>query len=615
MAELSGLGAIVRTALSSLTGAARLAHTAINGLGTAAIANVGAAEGNVPALGEGGKLDPGVLPDDLGTGTGDVTGPASPVANGAAVVWDGITGRALRSAGGPPLLQSALTTALAAVEPRATLIDWTTASRELAPTDDRAVIRATHATPVLTIAAGVEYPVGMIVSGTSVHRMTIVPGSGLTINGATANVSITAEGEGGSYALMHRAPGIWVAAGGNSDVTGWLDLVADPAVDAADGDLMVFGPPAAAGRRTVAPVAAAAVALVPYTFFHGSGANGRAEPKTYAETWALLESARPYGGGAQVATLISNVVNFSVAPGAARQIKAPALTANSLLSTAVWDGILAGMERWTIRIQTGATGRTFGGATPTDGIEHVGYDKSVALTALSYVYFELYRFDNKPVIEKRGEALIAAGASPDPVFIAHVPTLGVPVAPTSIKVPAHNAGDLEIYVLATNSSALPSIPGSLTAITADADVSGPSTRLAYRVSPTTEAGETTLAGFSGVTSGHCVIVRQATGTPQIHGTVVFANTAAAVTTLPCGSLDAGANAIYFVMLSGQSTDVLTLPAGVTPLAEAYNSTTPNNRCMLGYTSVLPSPGWVSANGGKSGVIGRANALVFAVKAG
>lgn len=123
MAELSGLGAIVRTALSSLTGAARLAHTAINGLGTAAIANVGAAEGNVPALGEGGKLDPGVLPDDLGTGTGDVTGPASPVANGAAVVWDGITGRALRSAGGPPLLQSALTTALAAVEPRATLID------------------------------------------------------------------------------------------------------------------------------------------------------------------------------------------------------------------------------------------------------------------------------------------------------------------------------------------------------------------------------------------------------------------------------------------------------------------------------------------------------------
>ena len=69
-------------------------RTALTGAWTA-IANVGAAEGNVPALGEGGKLDPGVLPDDLGTGTGDVTGPASPVANGAAVVWDGITGRAL----------------------------------------------------------------------------------------------------------------------------------------------------------------------------------------------------------------------------------------------------------------------------------------------------------------------------------------------------------------------------------------------------------------------------------------------------------------------------------------------------------------------------------------
>ena len=62
------------------------------------------------------------------------------------------------------------------------------AARDLALTDDRMVLRATHATPTLTIRndSNVPYPAGMMLAGTSLNPLTIALEAGVTVNGSSS---------------------------------------------------------------------------------------------------------------------------------------------------------------------------------------------------------------------------------------------------------------------------------------------------------------------------------------------------------------------------------------------------------------------------------------------
>lgn len=73
-------------------------------------------------------------------------------------------------------------------EIKAQVIEWSGAARDLALTDDRMVLRATHATPTLTIRndSNVPYPAGMMLAGTSLNPLTIALEAGVTVNGSSS---------------------------------------------------------------------------------------------------------------------------------------------------------------------------------------------------------------------------------------------------------------------------------------------------------------------------------------------------------------------------------------------------------------------------------------------
>ncbi len=568
-----------------------------------------------PVIGAGTVTDGRAVIFSGTTGTGiaqatgaPVLGPGT-VTSGRAVLFSGTSGNALSAAAGPPVLGPGAVTSGRAVVFSGTsgdLLAQAAGAPVLGPgtvTDGHValfdsttgnLLKTGGAAPVLNTAAGLA-AISTTTAAAATHNVTFGTAAfDAMISMTTANVL--------------EKLGLLFAKGGY-DATGIAS-----ALTVATGDLAIFGPLADTGFRSLTNVSLESAELVQNSFYTGSAADGSAEGKTFAESWGLLQTGRPYAG-AQTATLVSNVIQFSVEDGAVRTILAPsALTANSTLSASVWDGILDGEEPVLLRIETGGTGRTFTPTASADGM-FPWYDTTVIFTANSYTLLSLFRINNVPQVVKLASALIAGGGAPQPEFIAHEVAVD---NPTSATIPPHSAGALEVYYAHFGGgSALPGIPGSVTNIAVDADGLTPGARLCWRVSGTTEAGNTTLAGWTGCSSIHCMIFEQAGGgTPEIYGTQVFANTAAATTTIVFGSLDAGVDAIYVHLAGNAGTDTMTSTlAGTTLLDVGSSGAGVNNHNYAAYTPIIATPGWVSANWTKSGTAGRCNAITFGVIAG
>lgn len=92
-------------------------------------------------------------------------------------------------------------------EIKAQVIEWSGAARNLALTDDRMVLRATHATPTLTIRndSNVPYPAGMMLAGTSLNPLTIAMEAGVTINGQSAPLVVAQESLACGFSLRKNA--------------------------------------------------------------------------------------------------------------------------------------------------------------------------------------------------------------------------------------------------------------------------------------------------------------------------------------------------------------------------------------------------------------------------
>ncbi len=603
-----------------------------------------------------------------GEGSGDVVGPASATAERVAL-FDGTTGKLIKQGSGPPVIGAGTVT-----DGRAVIFSGTTGTAiaqaagapVLGPgtvTSGRAVLFSGTSGNAISAAAGapvlgpgaVTSGRAVVFSGTSGDLLAQAAGApvlgpGAVTSGHVALFSGTSGdllSSGGAAPVLNTAAGLaaistTTAADGTHGPTfgtaafdamiamttanvleklgglfakaGYDATGISSALTVATGDLAVFGPMADTGFRSLTNVALTAVEQEADSFFT-TNSTGGGQYSTFLSAWQKIQEGRPYTG-VQTATLISNVIQFSCEDGAGRHILAPsALTANSTLSASVWDGILDGEEPVLLRIETGGTGRTFTPTTHADGM-FPWYDTTVIFTANSYTLLSLFRLNNVPQVVKLATALISGAADPDPEFIDHEVAVN---NPTSATIPPHTAGDLEVYIVHFGGgSALPGIPGSLTDFPVDTDApTQPATRIAYRTSASTEASNTTLAGFSGTSSIHCLIFHQAGGgTPVIDSSFVFASTIAGTTTIPFASCDAGVNAIYVHHAGLQTTDLMSaMPAGTTALATGSSGGDVNNHNYVSYTGVLATPGWVSANGTKSATGGRCNAVTIAITAG
>lgn len=135
-------------------------------IGSGAVATVGTAEGNLLALGVGGAIPPSLLSGREGLHAVDT---------------------------------------------------WATSSRTLALTDDRRHLRATHATPVLSIPlqATVAFPGNYMLTGTAASGMTITAVSGVTLNGADGgSFTVPAISLGGGFVLWKIDANAWEATSG-----------------------------------------------------------------------------------------------------------------------------------------------------------------------------------------------------------------------------------------------------------------------------------------------------------------------------------------------------------------------------------------------------------------
>ncbi len=559
------------------------------------------------------------------------------VTDGRAVLFSGTTGAALAQASGPPVLGPGTVTSGRAVLFSGTsgnAISAAAGPPVLGPgtvTDGRAVVFSGTSGDLLAQAAGA--PVlgpGAVTSG---HAALFSGASGDLLSSAGAaptlataasfaGVSTTTAADGTHGPTLGAAVKDAVTSMSAANVldlysdwgvkAGYTTFVIDPALTLATGDLPIIGPAVATNVRSLTNVSLTAVEQEGDCFFTtapvASGAGG--QYSTFLQAWQKIQEGRPYTA-AEETTLSSNIIQFDCTDGGSRHVKTPsALTANSTVAAASWAGILDGEEPVVLRVTTGATGRTLVFTTTADGMVHL-YDNTVILTASSYTYFRMWRFDGVPHVERLTSTLISGAGSPDPEFIAHAVAVD---NPTSATIPAHSAGDLEVYYAHFGGgSALPAIPGALADFPIDTDApTQPAMRVASRTAATTEASPTTLAGFTGCSSIHCLIFRLATGTPRIHATSVFASTAAADTTPTFGSLDAGINAIYLMLSGLQSTDTMTMPAGTTTLTAGSSGGGVYNNNYVSYTPVTATPGWVSADGTKTGTVGRCNAAVIAI---
>lgn len=139
-------------------------------LGTAASADTGTGEGNVPVLDADGLLDPDVIPTS------------------------------------------------GVFEPATTYPSWSSLTMDLG-TDPRQLHRVPEAGSVLTIRAqaDVDYPDHLIASGTAVYGLTITPASGVTLNGGEDALEVSAEEDGGTFSLLRLGEDEWfLARGGNA---------------------------------------------------------------------------------------------------------------------------------------------------------------------------------------------------------------------------------------------------------------------------------------------------------------------------------------------------------------------------------------------------------------
>ncbi len=120
------------------------------------------------------------------TGTGDLTGGGNLTANRTLdLTADAKAKLALAVAAADAATTAA---ALATKEPLHGFLTFSTATRDLAATDNRVRLRATHATPVLTIRhqADVAYTDHTLVEGSSLNALTITGSASVTVNGTAA---------------------------------------------------------------------------------------------------------------------------------------------------------------------------------------------------------------------------------------------------------------------------------------------------------------------------------------------------------------------------------------------------------------------------------------------
>lgn len=598
MPQLSESGGAIIAALSSRVGAARLSSGAIHGLGSAASLDAGVAAGAVPVLGIDGKLDADVIPDDL---VGGAVDPA----------------------------------VLAGLEPRPTLADWATSARDLAVTDDRAILRVTHATPVLTIRAqaDVAYPVAMVVSGTSVNELTITPSAGVTINGASAPVTVPRESSGGRFSITRRGTDAWVVAGAGGSLAadlaaaaaataahathgpalGAANAAADLAQDKAallaqfnawlaknemvgfvapyggagfpsldEGDVLTVGGAVASHVRGVSTVSVEDLDQEPDAFAI-TNAGGLVEYNSVAAAWPKMQQGRPYAS--RTVELVSNVLAFDARAG--RKVVTGQLTANSTIAASCWDYIGDHEEPVQVLVPIGATPYTLTGAPGDDGM--MAFEVP-AFAANTFQLLELSRWNGVPSLRWLDAAERAVAVAANPTFIdsnfissinsANPWTLALP--------PGTQAGDsIIVFQANANSSSLPAIAqingANLTDSGRGGDANAPAVRICWKENLTpAEIAAGQIGAASGSFQVAIATVRKTGSSPTFALPTYAKSAASATTTINWEAQAFTQNCLQFGFYQCLSTDTMPLRPGLTSI----EGRGPSSACALGVSNLL-----------------------------
>ncbi len=545
-----------------------------------------------------------------------VLGPGT-VTSGHGVVFTGTTGNAIASTGAVPMAgPSSSTDGYAALFDSTTgkLLKVATGAPVIGPgtvTSGRAVLFSGTSGIAISQAAGA--PVlgpGAVTSG---HAVLFSGTTGDLLSSAgAAPVLNTAAGLRGAFATASvdgtQGPllGADIKAALLSMTTAdVLDFFSDLSVDGgfhmlvastapASGGIVVAGAALATNIYGTTAVESATIDADPDSWPY-AGTDGLFVSKTPLEAYLINEADSPYSVAAQTATLVSNVVNFSAASGASRNIKLPsAITANATLNITAWDSLDQGQEVL-LRITTGATGRTFQSATPlpADGLVHL-YDTTVICTASSYTYFRLFYFDNVPHIQRLGETLISGAGASVPTFIGQAFAASDGVTPF-----AHQANDMLVaFAYRPNSSVQPTLPAGWTDIGVGGDANSPSLRGGTKVATT--AAET-CTGWTNATQVHCITVRKAGSVPTV-GTASYDKT----TTTADTSIDwdgvTVTNGIVLGIHCLLTDDTGTLRTGLNAGTTGSQGAS-QSRTYTGYSDLVSA--WAPATTTKTGTAGRA----------
>jgi hypothetical protein len=365
-----------------------------------------------------------------------------------------------------------------------------------------------------------------------------------------------------------------------------------------EGAILLVGPAIDDDLRAAVAADMTGVDQEPNSFFVTDAAS-LAVYKTHAEAAAIINAAQ---SATVTRALSSNTLQFNLDEDG-HKIRTSAPTGNVTIAAACWDAITDAHAPVRVGIPFGGTGYTVSVATPADGLVTVEMP-TTAFTANRTAFFDLSRFDGVPMIRYLGESAAAVAALP--AFVAYaVAGAGA----TAVTPPAHQANDLLVAVaVAPGSASLPTLASGWTDSGLATDGNAPSVRIAWKVA----AGSSeTCTGWTSATQVGCFVFRKAGSTPSFHSTVVRTDANFADTSVSFPALNPAVSSIFVAVSSARGADTLTLPGGMTALTSSYSGGATANETRVGYSTVATS--WSAANGTKTGAVGRAEAIIFAVK--